>query len=100
MLQQVPARNKHAETTPDLRSARRCGDIPSPYIPDRGDLVWISFQSTSRSRAGRSASGLVLSPKSYNAQVGLALFCPVTNQAKRLPFEVVLPAGAISGVVL
>jgi mRNA interferase MazF len=43
----------------------------------------------------------VLSPASYNGPVGLALFCPVTGQAKGYPFEVPLPAGLpVSGVVL
>ncbi len=73
----------------------------SPYIPDRGDLIWISFSpQAGHEQAGRRPA-LVLSPRSYNAKVALALFCPVTNQAKGYPFEVVLPAGlAISGVVL
>jgi len=44
---------------------------------------------------------VVLSPRSYNAKAGLCLLCPITNQAKGYPFEVVLPAGlAVAGVVL
>ena len=44
---------------------------------------------------------MVLSPKSYNGKVGLALFCPVTSKIKGYPFEVQLPDGsAVSGVVL
>ena len=37
---------------------------------------------------------LVLSPQSYNGTVGLAIFCPVTNQVKGYPFEVALPFGS------
>lgn len=73
----------------------------SPYAPDRGDIVWLSFTpQAGHEQAGRRPA-LVLSPKAYDAKVGLALFCPITGQAKGYPFEVALPAGlAISGVVL
>lgn len=73
----------------------------SSYVPDRGDLVWLEFtpQAGSEQRGRRPA--LVLSPKSYNGKVGLALFCPLTSKVKGYPFEVMLPDGyAVSGVVL
>jgi mRNA interferase MazF len=73
----------------------------SSYVPDRGDLVWIEFtpQAGSEQRGRRPA--LVLSPKTYNGKVGLALFCPVTSKIKGYPFEVQLPdKSAVSGVVL
>lgn len=46
---------------------------------------------------------LVLSPASYNAQSGLMLCCPVTNQTKGYPFEVPVGPGAngnVTGVAL
>ena len=73
----------------------------STYVPDRGDLVWLEFtpQAGSEQRGRRPA--LVISPKSYNDKVGLALFCPLTSKVKGYPFEVELPDGyAVSGVVL
>jgi mRNA interferase MazF len=71
------------------------------YIPDRGDLVWLTFNpQAGHEQAGRRPA-LVLSPIRYNQLVGLALFCPVTNQVKGYPFEVVLPTGlSVTGVVL
>jgi mRNA interferase MazF len=43
----------------------------------------------------------VLSPKSCNRIIGLALVCPVTSRAKGYPFEVQLPEGLpVSGAVL
>jgi mRNA interferase MazF len=70
-------------------------------VPRRGDLVWINFTpQAGREQAGRRPA-LVLSPESYNRKTGLAVACPVTNQAKGYPFEVILPVGLpISGVVL
>jgi mRNA interferase MazF len=42
-----------------------------------------------------------LSPRAYNAKVGLCLVCPVTQHAKGYPFEVSLPQGLpVQGVVL
>jgi mRNA interferase MazF len=74
---------------------------PVPELPDRGHLVWISLDpQAGHEQAGRRPA-MVLSPASYNGPVGLALFCPITGQAKGYPFEVPLPAGLpISGVVL
>lgn len=71
------------------------------YVPDAGDFVWLTFDpQAGREQAGRRPA-LVLSPKIYNARSGLALACPITNQAKGYPFEVDVPAGcAAAGVIL
>lgn len=71
------------------------------YIPRRGDLIWLSFTpQAGHDQAGRRPA-VVLSPKAYNAKVGLMLACPVTGQSKGYPFEVRLPEGlGISGVIL
>ena len=75
--------------------------MSSDYIPDRGDIVWLDFNP----RAGHEQAGqrpaFVISPKSYNAKVGLALFLPITSKEKGYPFEVKLPDDLpISGVIL
>ena len=72
-----------------------------PYVPDRGDLVWLE----SSPHAGHEQSGrrpaAVLSPKPYNSKVGIFLACPVTTQGKGYPFEVAIPAGlSFAGVIL
>lgn len=71
------------------------------YVPDRGDLVWLSFNpQAGHEQAGRRPA-LVISPAIYNGKAGLALFCPITNQAKGYPFEVQLPQDLpVSGVIL
>ncbi len=71
------------------------------YVPQRGDVVWLSFEpQASHEQRGRRPA-LVLSPAAYNGKVGLALCCPITSQIKNYPFEVVIPAGlAVNGVVL
>lgn len=71
------------------------------YIPERGDVIWISFNpQAGHEQAGRRPA-VVLSPKAYNGKVGLAILCPITNQAKGYPFEVVLPKEMdVTGVIL
>ena len=71
------------------------------YVPERGDVVWLNFNpQSSHEQAGRRPA-VVLSLRAYNQKVGLAIFCPVTNQQKGYPFEVAIPAGLeATGVIL
>lgn len=70
------------------------------YIPERGDVIWLTLDpQAGHEQAGRRPA-LVLSPSAYNGRVGLALFCPITSQQKGYPFEVALPEGLpVTGVV-
>jgi mRNA interferase MazF len=71
------------------------------HIPDTGDLIWLSFTPQAGREQAGGRPGLVLTPRSYNAKVGLCLVCPVTQHAKGYPFEVALPDGLpVQGVVL
>ncbi len=71
------------------------------YVPQRGDVVWIALNpQAGHEQAGRRPA-LVLSPAAYNGKVGLAILCPITNQIKGYPFEVVVPDGlAVTGAIL
>ena len=71
------------------------------YAPQRGDVVWLTLNpQAGHEQAGRRPV-VVLSPLTYNAKVGLAIFCPITSQEKGYPFEVKIPKGlAVTGVVL
>jgi mRNA interferase MazF len=71
------------------------------YVPDRGDIIWLELDPQSgREQAGRRPC-LVLSPALYNGKTGLAVVCPITNQAKGYSFEVALPISLkTTGVVL
>jgi mRNA interferase MazF len=71
------------------------------YVPERGDLVWLTFDpQTGREQRGRRPA-LVLSPRVYNERAQLAVLCPITSKVKGYPFEVALPPGSpFEGVVL
>ena len=70
------------------------------YVPDRGDLVWLSLDP----RVGREQAGerpvYVLSTKEFSEATGYALVCPVTSRVRGGPFEVKVRSDGISGVVL
>ena len=86
------------ERVPSPRSAR--GRRP-PYVPERGDAVWLTVEpQTGHEQAGRRPA-LVLSPRIYNDKVGLAILCPITSKVKGYPFEVLLPPGGkLTGAIL
>jgi mRNA interferase MazF len=75
--------------------------VARDYVPQRGDLVWLTFDpQAGHEQAGRRPA-LVLSPASYNGKSGLALMVPITSRAKGYPFEVPLPPDLpVAGVVL
>jgi mRNA interferase MazF len=75
--------------------------VSAVYVPEAGDLVWLTFDpQAGREQAGRRPA-LVLSPRTYNAKSGLMLVCPITSQVKGYPFEVPVTAGqGVTGVVL
>jgi len=71
------------------------------YIPDSGDIVGVMFNPQAGHEQAGHRPALVLSPKTYNGKVGLALLCPITSQVKGYPFEVLLPEDLeIKGVIL
>ncbi len=74
---------------------------PKLYVPQRGDVIWITLNpQAGHEQAGRRPA-LVLSPGTYNVKVGLAILCPFTNQIKGYPFEVLVPPGlSITGAIL
>jgi mRNA interferase MazF len=89
-----------SKLTQVLRSATNTPK-PPPYCPDAGDVIDINFDpQAGREQAGRRPA-FVLSPRAYNARVQLCIACPITNQPKGYPFEVLIPGGlGVSGAVL
>lgn len=61
------------------------------YTPKRGDIVLINFNPQSGKEQSGKRPALVISPKSYNQKVGLALMCPITSRSKDYPFETNIP---------
>lgn len=74
--------------------------VSKPYVPDRGDLVWVDLNPTRGHEQAEVRPALVLSPKAYNKKTSLIIACPVTSQVKGYPFEVVVNEKKVNGVVL
>jgi mRNA interferase MazF len=75
--------------------------IRGRFVPERGDIVKMSFDPQSGHEQAGWRPALVVSPALYNRASSLALLCPITSRAKGYPFEIPLPDGlAVSGVVL
>ena len=73
--------------------------MAQPYVPDAGDIVWISFDpQTGHEQAGHRPA-VVLSPAAYNTKTSLMVRCPMTTQTKNYPFEVVITGPSPSAVL-
>jgi mRNA interferase MazF len=71
------------------------------FVPERGDIVLMSFAPGSGPKRAARRPAVALSPQAYNARVGLAIFCPVVNEIKGYPFEVPIPDGLpVRGAIL
>ncbi len=58
------------------------------YIPERGDAVWLTLSPRAGESRGSRSPAFVLSTSAYNAKIGMALICPITERVKGYPFEV------------
>ena len=73
----------------------------SLYIPDRGDLIVVSFDPhAGHEQAGRRPA-LVLSSRAFNRGTNLIFCCPITNTQRRTLLHVPVPAGTtLTGFVM
>lgn len=70
------------------------------YVPNRGDIIWVNFNpSLGHEQAGKRPA-LVLSTAGYHERSSLLIACPITSKIKGYPFEVIIDAASIHGVVL
>ncbi|MCB1421364.1 MAG: type II toxin-antitoxin system PemK/MazF family toxin [Nitratireductor sp.] len=82
-----------------LRSAT--SSKSSQYCPKQYDIIRISFDPQMGREQAERRPAFVLSPEKYNQISRLCILCPITNQVKGYPFEVIVPDGwKTTGVVL
>jgi mRNA interferase MazF len=63
------------------------------YTPEHGDCVRLEIETVRK-------AFLVLSPLEYNRKTGRVIACPITQEIKGYPFEVLINSKHISGAVL
>ena len=69
------------------------------YVPDVGDIVWVSFNPQTGHEQSGHRPAVVLSPATYNAKTSLMVCCPLTTQIKNYPFEVLIAGPSRSAVL-
>jgi mRNA interferase MazF len=74
--------------------------VKKKYSPERGDIVWLNFNSPAGNEQKSRKPAIVISPKEYNEKTGLGLFCPITSKIKNYPFEAIIENKKINGAVL
>ncbi len=70
------------------------------FIPEPQDIVWLEFDPQKGRETQKNRPALIISPKEYNAKVGLSLCLPITSKIKGYPFEVLLQDNKITGAIL
>ena len=72
-----------------------------PPIPDRGDLIVVTFDpQAGHEQAGRRPA-LVLSSETFSRSTLLIVCCPITNTKRRSHFHIPLPPGTgLTGFVM
>ena len=73
-----------------------------PYVPDRGEAIWLDFNPRVGKEQSERRPALVLSKKSFNKGLGqMALVCPITTREPRNELELKIPENCqITGTVL
>ena len=71
------------------------------YIPEKGDLVILTFNPQSGYEQKGRRPALVVSNNTFNKHTGLAIVCPITNRNRRHPFHVAVPKkSSLTGFIM
>ena len=70
------------------------------YIPDQGDICWITLNPQSGHEQKGRRPALVVSNKEYNKATGLSICCPITNTNNKFPLHVKISGCATTGFVM
>ncbi|MBI1974888.1 MAG: type II toxin-antitoxin system PemK/MazF family toxin [Parcubacteria group bacterium] len=70
------------------------------YIPERGDIIWLTFGRTKGHEQSGRRPALVLSTSGYQKASGLAVVCPITSVIKPYPFRVEFRGEQVYGAII
>lgn len=70
------------------------------YVPERGDLVWLSFSPAKGHEQKGRRPGLVLTSRNFNSKSGVMFAVPITSKKRGYGTEVVINTPNVSGVAL
>ena len=71
------------------------------YVPQRGDLIALTFDPQSGHEQKGRRPALVISHYLFNKHTGLAIVCPITTSERRFPFHVsIVDCPEVTGFVM
>lgn len=71
------------------------------YVPEKGDLITLSFDPQSGHEQKGRRPALVVSNYLFNTATGLAIVCPITNTDRKIPFHLAVPdLSSLTGFVM
>ena len=74
--------------------------VKKRYVPERGDVVYLTFDPVEGHEQGGRRPALVLSSREYNERIGLSVVCPITTKIKGYPFEIPIMMRGTASVIL
>jgi mRNA interferase MazF len=74
--------------------------VVEKYIPQKGDLVILTFDPQAGHEQQGRRSALIISNDLFNERVGLAIACPITNTDRKFPFHVAVNSEHFSGFIM
>lgn len=70
------------------------------YIPQKGDLVILTFDPQAGHEQQGRRPALIISNSLFNERVGLAIACPITNTDRNFPFHIAVNNEHLSGFIM
>lgn len=70
------------------------------YIPDQGDICWITLNPQSDHEKKGRRPALVVSNKEYNIKTGLSICCPITNTDNKFPLHIKTSGCITTGFIM
>jgi mRNA interferase MazF len=70
------------------------------YIPQKGDLVILTFDPQAGHEQQGRRPALIISNNLFNERVGLAIACPITNTDRNFPFHIAVNNEHLSGFIM
>jgi len=70
------------------------------YIPQKGDLVILTFDPQAGHEQKGRRPALIISNEVFNKALGLAIACPITNTNRDFPFHVEIKSQNLSGFIM
>ncbi|MDR2587681.1 MAG: type II toxin-antitoxin system PemK/MazF family toxin [Coriobacteriales bacterium] len=67
---------------------------------EQGDIVWTYFDPTKGSEQSGRRPALIISLKDFNVMTGKVMVCPITTNAKAMPFNVEIDSDGVAGMVI